>query len=218
MPGTVIVFTASPDRPRLPPIPPDVVVIAADGGADHARRMGFQIDLLVGDLDSVSEETLARTERVERHPVNKDATDLELALTAAARLAPDRILVIGGSAGRLDHLFGAFLVLASDRYADATVDAQFGQAVVHVVRRHRHLSGRAGELISLFAVHGPAEGVRTSGLVYPLSDETLEQGSSRGVSNLFAETRVEIAVERGVVIAVRPNGSVTEGSPGSQQS
>jgi len=214
MPGTVVVLAASPDPPPALAIPPEVMVIAADGGAEHAPRLGLQIDLLVGDLDSVSEEMLAETERVERHPVDKDATDLELALAAAVRLAPERILVIGGSGGRLDHLLGAFFLLASDRWADATVDAQFGDAAVHVIRGRRSLSGQIDELVSLFAMHGPASGVRTEGLVYPLSAETLEPGTSRGVSNAFARARVEIAVERGVVVAVRPNGSVTVGSSG----
>jgi thiamine pyrophosphokinase len=58
--------------------------------------------------------------------------------------------------------------------------------------------------VSLLALHGPAEGVRTDGLVYPLARETLEPGSSRGVSNVFAAERVEISVERGVLLALRP--------------
>ena len=46
--------------------------------------------------------------------------------------------------------------------------------------------GEPGELVSLLAVNGPAEGVTTEGLAYPLRGETLEPGSTRGVSNVFA--------------------------------
>lgn len=210
----VIVLVASPDVPFASDLPVGATVIAADGGANYARRLGLEVNLLVGDLDSISEEGLAMAERVERHPVAKDATDLELALEAAVRLAPERILVVGGSAGRLDHLLGAFLLLASDHYADATIDAQFGEATVHVIRGRRSLFGQVGELISLFALHRRAKGVRSTGLLYPLSGETLEPGSSRGVSNVFAEAEVEIALELGVIVAVRPNGNVTVGSSG----
>jgi thiamine pyrophosphokinase len=49
------------------------------------------VDLLVGDLDSVKAEIFARPKQVERHSVDEDATDLELALAAALRLEPDRI-------------------------------------------------------------------------------------------------------------------------------
>src|SRR5207253_10961280 len=143
--------------------------------------------------------SFAGIEHVERHAVDKDATDLELALTAALRLEPERILVLGSAGGRLDHLFGSLLILAAEPYAGVQVDAQIGAAAVHVVRGERTLSGAAGELISLFAVHGSVSGVVTEGLVYPLRAEMLEPGSSRGLSNVFAASEARISLERGVL-------------------
>ena len=58
-------------------------VIAADSGMDHALALGVEVDLLVGDLDSVLPESIPLAKRVERHPWDKDVTDLELALLAA---------------------------------------------------------------------------------------------------------------------------------------
>jgi thiamine pyrophosphokinase len=193
-------------------LPADATVIAADGGADLARGLGVDVDVVVGDLDSVSAETLARIERIEQHAVEKDATDLDLALAAALRLEPDRILVVGGAGGRLDHLLGGLLLLAADSLAGIRVEAQIGAAAVHVIRGERTLIGEAGELISLIAVHGPASGVVTEGLIYPLHGETLEPGSTRGVSNVFAAREARVAIERGVLLAVRPSGTVTAGS------
>jgi thiamine pyrophosphokinase len=207
MPGTVVVLAGGPD-PASVVLPPGATVIAADGGADQ----GAPVDLLVGDLDSISPETLRGIARVERHAPEKDATDLELALAAALRLEPERIVVVGSAGGRLDHLLGSLLLLAADTYAAVTVDAQLGTAAVHVIRGERTLRGESGELISLFAVHGPASGIVTEGLVYPLRGETLEPGSSRGLSNLFAAREARVAVERGVVLAVRPTSSVAVGS------
>jgi thiamine pyrophosphokinase len=204
---TVVVLAGGPDRPAVGALPAAVAVIAADGGAE----LGWPVDLLVGDLDSISVETLAGIECVERHAVEKDATDLELALTAALRFGSERILVLGSAGGRLDHLFGSLLILAAEAYAGVRVDAQFGEAAMHVVRGERTLFGDPGELVSLFAVHGPAIGVATEGLVYPLRGERLEPGSSRGVSNVFAESEARIGVERGVVVVVRPSGNVLAG-------
>lgn len=209
---TVVVLAGGPDVASGVEVPPGATVIAADAGADLAAAFDLTVGLLVGDLDSVSAATLAGLAKVERHPADKDATDLELALAAAMRLAPERILVLGGAGGRLDHLLGGLLLLAADAYADVQVDAHFGAAAVHVIRGERVLRGERGELVSLFAVHGPATGIVTEGLVYPLRGEALEPGSTRGVSNVFAEREVRVALERGVLLAVRPSGSVTEGS------
>jgi thiamine pyrophosphokinase len=186
----------------------NVCVLAADGGLANALALGLRVDTVIGDLDSASssdvEEAVSAGARLERHPKDKDATDLELALDAALELAPGRVLVLAGGGGRLDHLFSAFLLLGAQRCADITLDAQLGVALVHVIREERELLGETDELVSLLAVHGPAHGVRTEGLAYPLAGETLEPGSSRGISNRFVGREARVSVERGVVLAVRP--------------
>jgi len=117
---------------------------------------------------------------------------------------PERILVLAGDGGRLDHQLAALLLLGSDRYARSQVDAFIGAARVHVIRAERSLDGTPGELLSLLALHGAAEKVTTEGLAYPLRAETLEAGSSRGVSNVFAADTVRVSLERGVLVAIRP--------------
>lgn len=209
---TVVVLTGGPDPPAAVALPADAILIAANGGAELAAALGVEIDLLIGDLDSVPPGTPAHARRIDRHPADKDETDLELALSAALRLGPERILVVGGSGGRFDHLLGNALVLAAAPYAAVQVDAHFGVAVVHVIRKERRLLGEPGEVISLFAAHGPASGVVTDGLAYPLRGETLEPGSSRGVSNVFETQQVRIVVGEGVLLAIRPSGSAAAAS------
>jgi thiamine pyrophosphokinase len=64
------------------------LVVAADGGASWLVTLLRMPDLLVGDLDSAPpalvEELEAAGVPIERHPVDKDASDLELALAAEA--------------------------------------------------------------------------------------------------------------------------------------
>jgi thiamine pyrophosphokinase len=192
----------------VPEVPAAATVIAADGGVDRALSLGLHVDLAVGDFDSVSPEGLATAEaagaRIERHPTDKDATDLELALDAAIALRPARILVIGSSGGRLDHLLGSMLLLGLERYASAEIDAYLGAARIHIVHGSRKLTGTPGEVVSLVPLLGAAEGVTTRGLVYPLAGETLAAGSSRGISNLFERDTASVALERGTIAVVRP--------------
>ena len=209
--GTVVVVVAGGDPPWDPAagLPEDATVIAADGGVDRALALGLHVDLAVGDFDSVSDGGLAAAAaagaRIDRHPVAKDATDLELALDAAIALVPNRIVVVGSDGGRLDHLLGSALLLADRRYAGAEIDAHLGEALIHVVHRCRTLAGAPGELVSLLPVHGPAEGVTTTGLAYPLRNETLPAGTSRGTSNVFAASEASVTVSWGCLLVVRPD-------------
>lgn len=205
----VVAGGAPPDPEAALAVPPGATVIAANGGLRHATALGLDVTEAVGDFDSASPETVEAAERagvrLRRHPEAKDASDLELALEAALERSPSRILVLAGVGDRIDHLLAAVLLLGSDRWAAVEVDTLIGGTRAHVIRGHRELGGRAGELMSLVALHGRAEGVSTEGLRYELSDEPLEPGSSRGVSNVFAADVARITVERGVVLAIRPD-------------
>ena len=211
MTDTVIVFAGGDPIPpsAVADLPADAYVIAADSGLDRARESGFDIDLLVGDLDSVSadgrQEAEAQGTRIERHPVYKDATDMELALEAARRRRPRKVIVIGGHGGRQDHYLANALLLPSPTFADLDIEWRAGRARLYAVHRHLELDGRVGSSITLLAVGGPARGVETAGLRWNLNHEDLEPGSTRGVSNEFRTERAAISIEAGTLLVVVPD-------------
>jgi thiamine pyrophosphokinase len=213
---TVIVVTGGDPIPlsALDDLPAGALVIAADSGVEHAQALGLPIHLAVGDFDSVDPSALqAATDggaAVERHPVDKDATDLELALDAAIARHPTRVYVLGGHGGRLDHLLANALLLAADRYAGVDVVAQMGPARVTVVRRASNLRGAPGDVVTLLAVNGPALGVTTEGLRYPLADEDLPSASTRGVSNVLLADRASVRLRAGVLLAVQPGAALLQ--------
>jgi thiamine pyrophosphokinase len=190
-------------------LPSGAMVIAADSGVDHAHALGLRVDVAVGDLDSVSPAALAAARaggaRVRVHPPAKDATDLELALGEARDLGARRVVVVGGADGRFDHLLANALLLAAPAFADLEVEALLGSARVAVVRGHRRLHGRTGALLTLLPVHGPARGIVTEGLRYPLAGEDLSVGSTRGVSNVFLGPEAVVTVQSGTLLAVQPD-------------
>jgi thiamine pyrophosphokinase len=191
-------------------VPTGALVVAADSGLDHALGLGLRVDVVVGDLDSVSaaglEAAAAAGTAVERHPEAKDATDLELALDVAVGRGARRILVLGPDAGRFDHLLAGAALLASPRYAAVDVEARLGPARLVVVRSSATLTGRPGELVTLLPVHGAVAGVETEGLLFPLRGEDLLPGSTRGVSNEMLGVEARVTVRAGVLVAVQPGG------------
>jgi thiamine pyrophosphokinase len=200
------------------------LTVAADAGLHHAHRADREVDVLIGDLDSVDAHSLARAREagtdVRTHPVDKDATDLELALDVVLEHAarggrvdeggergergerPD-VLVIGGHGGRTDHLIANLLLLAAARYAPLRLRAWWGVDVVHVVRDTVTLTGEVGGRVSLLALHGAVEGVSTTGLRFPLTDAVLEAGSSLGMSNALSGPHATVTVQRGVLAVLQ---------------
>jgi thiamine pyrophosphokinase len=210
----VVLAGGDPIDPADVELPAGAFVIAADSGVHLAQRLGVSVDVVVGDLDSARPEAVAAAAaggaRVERHPVAKDATDLELALELAAGHGCRDLLVVGIGGGRVDHFLANLLALAAPRFAGLHIDGVSSDARVAVIHDARELSGAAGEIVTLLALGGPARGVRTTGLVFPLRGETLHPGSTRGVSNVFEGTRATVTVESGTLIAVQPRGAREE--------
>jgi thiamine pyrophosphokinase len=197
------------------PPPPGVVptagydlVIAADSGLEHANALGVPIDLVIGDFDSVAPEALdaavARGATAERHPAAKDATDLELALDAGLERGATAMHVVGIGGGRFDHFLANALLLASPRYRNVRIHAHVGNAWVTVVHDRVELQGAPGRLCSLLPLGGPAVGVVTDGLRFPLQHETLSPGTTRGVSNEFLHATATVSLDAGVLLAVVP--------------
>ena len=74
-----------------------------------------------------------------------------------------------------------------------------------VIRTRAELRGEPGSLLSLLPLAGPARGIRTEGLRYPLRDEELAPGTTRGVSNEFLGTSAAVSLTDGVLLAVQPD-------------
>jgi thiamine pyrophosphokinase len=191
---------------HLPDVP---LVVAADSGLEHAQTLGRHVHLVVGDLDSVDPGALADAEargtEVERHPAEKDATDLEIAIDAARARGAQHITVVGGHGGRLDHFLANAVLLASDRFADVEIDAWIGSARVAVARTRMEIRGAVGSLCTLLPVGGEARGVTTDGLRYPLADDVLAPGSTRGVSNVLLSTTAAVSLRAGTLLVIQPD-------------
>ncbi|MGA7270056.1 MAG: thiamine diphosphokinase [Acidimicrobiia bacterium] len=205
---SVVVFAGGEPIPSWSEgeIPDDAYLIAADSGLDQALSLGLDVDLVVGDMDSVGEDALRiTTATLERYSPDKDATDLELALQAAMERDPLQVTVLGGQGGRFDHLMGTMMLLTSERWAGVELEWVASRARVRIVRAGTTLHGAAGSTLTLLAVAGPVRQISTTGLRWNLSDETLWPGSTRGVSNVFAGPVATVRLDSGTLVAIQPD-------------
>ncbi|HED04542.1 MAG TPA: thiamine diphosphokinase, partial [Candidatus Fraserbacteria bacterium] len=99
--------------------------IAADGGWRLARRAGLRVEQVIGDGDSLSLEE--RTELLklgiwQRHPADKDQTDLELALAEALAQHADKITCAALLGKRADQALGNLFTLEGPARAGAQIE------------------------------------------------------------------------------------------------
>lgn len=188
------------------------IVVAVNGGYKHLLKLARQPDLLVGDLDSLSGTEIGalnpeRTEVI-RHPARKDANDLELALRLAAERGASKVTLLGLLGGRWDQSLANLLLLADPGFKGTELQVIDGPQRAYVARPDNgvELKGSPGDLVSLIPVRGDAVGVRTSGLEYGLDGETLDYGSSRGVSNVMTAASAKVTLEEGALLCLQIRG------------
>lgn len=186
---------------------PDDYLIGADGGTLHLLAMDRQPNVVVGDLDSLSRDTVdslvADGVSVERHKPEKDQTDLELALEHALEDGADEIVLVGALGGRLDQTLANLLIVAQ-RDWPVPVRVVEGDQVAEVLRGPGQLAlhGPAGSTVSAIPLSAAVTGITYTGLEYPLNDAMLRFGSTRGVSNVLAASPASIRIDSGILLVI----------------
>jgi thiamine pyrophosphokinase len=184
------------------------LIVAADGGAGWLALQRVRPNVVVGDLDSIQadhlEALVAAGVRVERHPVAKDYSDAHLAVAWAVAGGADQVILLGALAGdRIDHELTNLLMLADPAWRSVDVRVVRDGTTVRAVTGGRRLSldGVAGDTVTLLAI-GDSHGVSTDGLAYPLTNETLHVGESRGLSNVITAAPASVRLEAGTLLVV----------------
>jgi thiamine pyrophosphokinase len=182
-------------------------IVCADGGAAHLKKMGFIPDVLVGDFDSIDTEHLQyyREKKVEifKYPKEKNMTDTELAVDVAIDRGCRDIVIIGGTGTRLDHMLSNIFLLKKilDRGVIGRVVNEHNE--IFLTADSVEVVAQEGYSLTLLPLTEKVEGITTKALYYPLRGETIEMGSSRGVSNKFVADKAQISITSGILAVIK---------------
>jgi thiamine pyrophosphokinase len=195
------------------------LIIAADGGAEWLETQGIAPHLVVGDLDSADPALVDRLAAagvaIERHPVDKDASDLEIGVNAATKGGAEEIVVLGALGGALDHLLANVLLLGSAALAGRSIRLVHGSTSARLLTgpADAQLDGAPGARVSLLALGSAAEGVTTRGLRWQLTADRLELGSSRGLANVVEVIPAGVSLAEGQLLVVENASGPEEDVP-----
>lgn len=200
-----------PDHLRANLQPTDRI-FCADGGTLNALALDLRPELIVGDLDSLPPDVVARMDAagvtIHRHPADKDQTDLELALELAAAEAPDEILLVTALGGRLDQMLANVLLLTRPALAGPRLSLIEGLQQATILRENQRLTlaGRPGDTLSVVPLTPEVSNVTLRGVKWPLTEASLSLGSTWSISNQFEADQASIEIGHGTALVVHIKG------------
>ena len=190
------------------------LVIAADSGLHTAQKLNMHVDFVVGDFDSVDASALARATSAHtqtiRHSADKDFTDLESALLLAVDKNSQHIIIVTAGGGRLDHQFGFVAAMFNPKLRNCKVEALWQNNRLFALQGPAtcDFATQVGDTVALQSFSNKSEKISTSGLQWQLTNESLNNFETRGVSNIATKEQVSVSVELGQLLVIhQPKGT-----------
>jgi thiamine pyrophosphokinase len=176
-------------------------IVAADSGLDYCMKYGIVPHYIIGDMDSLSDDSLLASfppDKVERHPSEKDFTDTELGLKHLYDTGADNIILIGGGGGRADHFMAIYSLYYRDNKPDLWITHN---SLFRRIQGRAVIRTRPGDYISLFPAVSDCRMVST-GLYWPLDKLHWDLGDF-GISNRAVSDEVTIEMKSGELIMIQ---------------
>lgn len=207
MKAIIVSGGTSPDRDLFTSyVEPGDVIIAADSGGEFLKEIGIMPDVLLGDFDSLSGETLEYLQgrcEIIRFDAVKDFTDTEAAYLKAREYSPESYMFFGCTGVRLDHFLGNLGLLEEALSEGKEAFIIDGYNKIGLMNRPGIITRDFGDFISFQAFRGDVEGFTIKGARYPLYDYRLRMGDPRTVSNEFVGDSIEVSFKSGIVIVMK---------------
>ena len=190
------------------------LVIAADSGLHTAQKLNMHVDFVVGDFDSVDASALARATSAHtqaiRHSADKDFNDLESALLLAVDKNSQHIIIVTAGGGRLDHQFGFIAAMFNPKLRNCKVEALWQNNRLFALQGPANcdIATQVGDTVAIQSFSDKSEKISTTGLQWQLTNESLNNFETRGVSNIATKEQVSVSVELGQLIVIhQPKGT-----------
>lgn len=186
----------------------DFVIACDGGGLRNASHLGLKVDLLIGDIDTESGETLVLSgvggtgfssvpdiSQVIKLPCEKDDTDTMSAARYCVEHGFSSVILLCPFGGRLDHSFANLQTMLFLKKSGLGVKAFGCDSVCTVLSEEiRLFPCRKNSSFSVFACGEKSCGISIHGAKYNLSEATITNNFPIGISNEWQEDEISVAV------------------------
>lgn len=200
-------------------------LIAADGGLTYVEEQNLIPDLILGDFDSLGYDPSRQNNpaiEVRVYPVEKDDTDMGLAIQAGLDAGCEQFYLFGGQGGRIDHTLANIQSMRKLVSAGKEVFLYGEDYHMTIISNGKFVlpsaifmqDTKCMQNVSVFALSDIASGVTIRGAKYEAKNINLTADMPLGVSNSFAGHDIEISVKQGYLLILWQGKLMSETSVG----
>lgn len=177
----------------------DDLVITADRGFDHAKKIDIIPDIAIGDFDSTDKPDFENT--IALNPI-KDVTDTVAAIDLAIKKGYRDIIVYGGLGGRESHTISNIksMYFYKKKGIDISLKAK-GKEIFIINKDFSYEYDRKDFYVSIFSLAEKSR-LDIKGLFYELDDYQMANDDALGVSNETKGCDFRINVKEGSLLVI----------------
>ena len=202
--GNEILFVAGgrrPDENFFVELTRGRKIFAVDKGIEICRDVNILPEILIGDFDSAKSSAvnwaIENKIPIEKHPIDKDFTDTQLALNLVDE--KNFVILTGIFGGRFDHLFSNVFTCASSKITTCLVDEK---EIIFFVKDNETFTIKflkKPSALSLLPITEICEGVTIKNVHWELEKAILKQNFPNTISNRVESDEIKISVESGTL-------------------
>ncbi len=178
------------------------LVIGVDKGAETAFKHNVKVDLLIGDFDSIDKKLLSSNSiKKIKYPVEKEKTDLELALDYISERNYENVLILSALGNRIDHTLGNIFLLERYKFRDIKIIDDISEIFI-LDEKDLILKNKKGFLLSIIPVSRKIEIEKIEGVKYSLGNRIVERSSTLCISNLINKEICCMSIKTGKAFIV----------------
>lgn len=180
-------------------------IIGADKGAETAYKYNLDLDIVLGDFDSINPEILEKLNcEIIKHPVEKDKTDLELSLDVLIEKSYKKIIVLNALGNRIDHTMGNLFLL--EKYEDVDIRIIDNFTEIFIMKNNKVvIEDRRDYILSIIPINKKIRIEKLKGVKYPLDKKDVKRGSTLCISNIINQRECLISISEGKAFIIITN-------------
>jgi thiamine pyrophosphokinase len=177
--------------------------ICADGGANSARKLNIVPDIIIGDLDSISEKSIKyfeyKSEIIQQKRQND--TDVEKALKYLIKKKYEKVILLGATGDRLDHTI-CNLGIVIKFFDKIDISIIHEKSFLTAYNDNVEFQTISDEIISIYGFDARTK-IKSKGLKYPLNNVALPFGQKESTSNVATGNSVSLKINGGIIFVIR---------------